>query len=185
MVKPSDQFWICVEQLNGGSFRCKFCGYVFAVDTSISTIISHLSGVKGCGVDICEKVPADVQEATYLATYGANKKLKATLSSCYDEANNTALTSLQGQNSEVEMLEGDLERVPMEVQSMEQEAGEHRGLFPEETGYDREHEIAETMQPMERSISVERLELDHDAGETRREETQAFHELRWLYHFSC
>jgi hypothetical protein len=83
------------------------------------------------------------------------------------------------------MLEGDLERVPMEVQGMEQEAGEHRGLFPEETGYDREHEIAETMQPMERSISAERLELDHDAGETRREETQAFHELRWLYHFSC
>lgn len=185
MVKPSDQFWICVEQMSDGSFRCKFCGYVFAVDTSISRIISHLSGVKGCSVGICEKVPADVQEATYLATYGANKKLKAMPSSWCDEANNTASTSFQEQNSEVEMLEGDLERVPMEVQGMEQEAGEHRGLFPEETGYDREHEIAATMQPMERSISAERLELDHDAGETRREETQAFHELRWLYHFYC
>ncbi|KAL3612497.1 hypothetical protein D5086_003517 [Populus alba] len=52
----------------------------------------------------------------------------------------------------------------MEVQGMEQEAGEHRGLFPEETGHDREHEVAATMQPMERSVSAERLELDHDAG---------------------
>ncbi|KAG5255045.1 disease resistance protein [Salix suchowensis] len=133
MVKPRDQFWICVEQMNGGCFRCKFCGYVFEADTSISIIISHLSGVKGCDVDVCEKVPADVQEAAYLAIYGANKKPRAMPSACHDAANNTASNSFQGQNSEVEMLEGDLESVPMEVQGMEPEAAEQGGSLLEET----------------------------------------------------
>ncbi|KAJ6752122.1 hypothetical protein OIU85_002539 [Salix viminalis] len=77
------------------------------------------------------------------------------------------------------MLEGGLEGVPMEVQGMEPEAAEQGGSLLEETGFGRDHEIAET-------ISAEGLVLDHDAGETRREETQAPHELRWwLYHFSC
>uniref|UniRef100_A0A6N2MDY8 BED-type domain-containing protein n=1 Tax=Salix viminalis TaxID=40686 RepID=A0A6N2MDY8_SALVM len=160
MVKPSDQFWICVEQMNGGFSRCKFCGYVFEADTSISIIISHLSGVKGCDVDVCEKAPADVQEAAYLAIYGANKKPRAMPSSCHDEANNTPSNSFQGQNSEVEMLEGDLESVPMEVQGMEPEAAEQGGSLLEETGFGRDHEIAET-------ISAEGLVLDHDAGLTQ------------------
>ncbi|KAB5521488.1 hypothetical protein DKX38_025807 [Salix brachista] len=70
------------------------------------------------------------------------------------------------------MLEGDLERVPMEVQGMEPEEAEQGGSLLEETGFGRDHEIAET-------ISGEGLVLDHDGGETRREETQAPHELRW------
>ncbi|XP_034927175.1 putative disease resistance protein At4g10780 isoform X2 [Populus alba] len=76
MVVSDDEFWAHVEEMNDCSKKCVFCGHVFAIRTSISRIKWHWSGIAGHGVAICRQVPKHVQEAAFLATDGANKKLK-------------------------------------------------------------------------------------------------------------
>ena len=76
MVVSDDEFWAHVEDMNDCRKKCEFCGHLFAIRTSISRIKWHWSGIKGHGVAICRQVPKHVQEAAFLATEGANKKLK-------------------------------------------------------------------------------------------------------------
>jgi disease resistance protein RPS2 len=77
MVRPNDPFWNHVEDMNDGSMKCKFCGHLFAKDTSISRIKWHFSGERGHGVGICGQVPKEVQEAAFLAIMVATKDIKA------------------------------------------------------------------------------------------------------------
>ncbi|KAJ6857921.1 hypothetical protein NC652_040444 [Populus alba x Populus x berolinensis] len=76
MVQSTDPFWHHVEEM-----KCIYCGRQFPNDTSISRIKWHLSGEKGRGVAICERVPKQVQEAAFLAMHGANKRHKSIASS--------------------------------------------------------------------------------------------------------
>ncbi|XP_034903984.1 disease resistance protein At4g27190-like [Populus alba] len=76
MGRSDDPFWKEVEDMNGGSMKCKFCGHLFANGTSISRIKWHLSGERGHGVEICCQVPKEVQGAAFLAMRGGNKRHK-------------------------------------------------------------------------------------------------------------
>uniref|UniRef100_A0A6N2LQU7 NB-ARC domain-containing protein n=1 Tax=Salix viminalis TaxID=40686 RepID=A0A6N2LQU7_SALVM len=102
MVRPNDPFWNDVEDMNDGSMKCKFCGHLFAKDTSISRIKWHLSGERGHGVSICGQVPRQVQEAAFLAIHGGNKRHKSIPSSSNGN------------------LAGDSGRMQVGVQGMEQ-----------------------------------------------------------------
>ena len=74
MVRSADPFWNDVEDMNNGGMKCKFCGHLFAQNTAITRIRWHLSGVRGRGVKICEKVPEEVQDAARAAIDGPPKK---------------------------------------------------------------------------------------------------------------
>ncbi|KAJ6857912.1 disease resistance protein [Populus alba x Populus x berolinensis] len=101
MVQSTDPFWHHVEEM-----KCIYCGRQFPNDTSISRIKWHLSGEKGRGVAICERVPKQVQEAAFLAMHGANKRHKSIASS--SNVNDNAIsTTPQEQNNEVDNLAGD------------------------------------------------------------------------------
>ncbi|XP_073262864.1 probable disease resistance protein At4g27220 [Populus alba] len=101
MVQSTDPFWHHVEEM-----KCMYCGRQFPNDTSISRIKWHLSGEKGRGVAICERVPKQVQEAAFLAMHGANKRHKSIASS--SNVNDNAIsTTPQEQNNEVDNLAGD------------------------------------------------------------------------------
>ncbi|XP_034902512.2 probable disease resistance protein At1g61300 [Populus alba] len=101
MVQSTDPFWHHVEEM-----KCMHCGRQFPNDTSISRIKWHLSGEKGHGVAICERVPKQVQEAAFLAMHGANKRHKSIASS--SNVNDNAIsTTPQEQNNEVDNLAGD------------------------------------------------------------------------------
>lgn len=78
-----DGFWNYVEKKNNG-FACKFCEFEFAARTSVTRIKSHLSGIKGLGVSICNRVPDDVKEAACLAIQGGKKRRKPMPSSSND-----------------------------------------------------------------------------------------------------
>eukprot|EP00258_Populus_trichocarpa_P010160 XP_002317527.3 probable disease resistance protein At4g27220 [Populus trichocarpa] len=116
MVRPNDPFWDYVEKMTGGLLRCMFCEYIFAVATSISRIKSHFAGVKRRGVNICTKVPKEIQEASYLAIHGSRKKLKTMPS---EVANKFSTSSLEEKN-EVEILARDIEEVLMEAESSDE-----------------------------------------------------------------
>ncbi|XP_034902527.2 putative disease resistance protein At4g10780 [Populus alba] len=86
--------------------KCMYCGRQFRNDTSISRIKWHLSGEKGRGVAICERVPKQVQEAAFQAMHGANKRHKSIASS--SNVNDNAIsTTPQEQNNEGDNLAGD------------------------------------------------------------------------------
>ena len=74
MVRKKDRFWEYVEESNG-RFKCNFCERDFA--GGAPRIKSHLAGVKGHDIDLCTKVPKDVQAEAYLAIGGPSKKLKS------------------------------------------------------------------------------------------------------------
>ncbi|XP_039169573.1 uncharacterized protein LOC104445137 [Eucalyptus grandis] len=74
MVRKRDQFWEYVQRLDG-KFKCKFCDRKFA--GGVPRVKSHLSGIKGSGIDICTKVPEDVRVAATEAIFGPNKRAKA------------------------------------------------------------------------------------------------------------
>jgi len=116
MVRPNDPFWDYVEKMADGLLRCMFCEYIFAVATSISRIKSHFAGVKRRGVNICTKVPKEIQEASYLAIHGSRKKLKTMPS---EVANKFSTSSLEEKN-EVEILARDIEEVLMEAESSDE-----------------------------------------------------------------
>ncbi|XP_073262937.1 putative disease resistance protein At4g10780 [Populus alba] len=101
MVQSTDPFWHHVEEM-----KCMHCGRQFPNDTSISRIKWHLSGEKGRGVAICERVPKQVQEAAFQAMHGANKRHKSIASS--SNVNDNAIsTTPQEQNNEGDNLAGD------------------------------------------------------------------------------
>ncbi|XP_039169575.1 uncharacterized protein LOC120293865 [Eucalyptus grandis] len=74
MVRKRDRFWEYVELLDG-KFKCKFCDRKFA--GGVPRVKSHLSGIKGGGIDICTKVPEDVRIAATEESPGLNKRAKA------------------------------------------------------------------------------------------------------------
>lgn len=76
MVRSTDPFWNDVEVMNDGSMICKFCGHLFSQKTSITRIKWHLSGVRVRGVQICENVPQEVQDAARAAIDGPPEKKK-------------------------------------------------------------------------------------------------------------
>ena len=88
MGKKRDQFWDHVEELKG-RFKCNYCKCEFP--GGASRIKSHLAGVKGRDIVICDVVPKNVQDEAYEATQKTNKKLKnASTSSCYKESTTTS-----------------------------------------------------------------------------------------------
>jgi len=100
MVRSNDPFWNDVEDMNNGGMKCKFCGHLFAENTSISRIKWHLSGVKGRGVKICEKVPEEVRNVVRAAMDGPpEKKLKTVAGSsnnCWVISGTQTHTNLRG-----------------------------------------------------------------------------------------
>ncbi|KAL3739607.1 hypothetical protein ACJRO7_020940 [Eucalyptus globulus] len=86
MVRKRDRFWEYVELLDG-KFKCNFCDRKFA--GGIPRVKSHLSGIKGGGIDICTKVPEDVQIAATEASPGLNKRAKA--EACSGKTEETSL----------------------------------------------------------------------------------------------
>uniref|UniRef100_A0A6N2N2A8 BED-type domain-containing protein n=1 Tax=Salix viminalis TaxID=40686 RepID=A0A6N2N2A8_SALVM len=113
-VRPNDPFWNYVEDMNDGSKMCKFCGHLFAKDTSISRIKWHLSGETGHGVGICGQVPKEVQEATFLAMHGDNKIHKSTPSS--SNVNDYTISTCPQDNGIHGNLVGDARRMQVGVQ---------------------------------------------------------------------
>ncbi|KAK1560126.1 hypothetical protein Q3G72_023294 [Acer saccharum] len=73
MGREKEKFWEYVEDLNG-RFLCKFCEHRFS--GGITRIKSHLSGLKGRDIEICMKVPEDVQLAA-LQAIGADPNKRA------------------------------------------------------------------------------------------------------------
>lgn len=55
-------FGSMLEKLDG-RFKCNYCNMEYF--EGVSRIKSHLSGVKGSDVEICTKVPDDVQTSAY------------------------------------------------------------------------------------------------------------------------
>ncbi|PKI31423.1 hypothetical protein CRG98_048187 [Punica granatum] len=94
MVRKKDPFWHYVEPAAEGRFKCKYCGRDFA--GGIPRVKSHLSGIKGRDIDICLKVPEDVQVAAREAINGVKRKQKAEASS--DDAQISALDATNGTN---------------------------------------------------------------------------------------
>ncbi|KAG8372285.1 hypothetical protein BUALT_Bualt12G0050400 [Buddleja alternifolia] len=90
MVRKKDQFWEYVEALDG-RFICKFCERNFA--GGVPRIKSHLLGITGRDIDICTKVPEDIQAKVFLAGGGSNKKAKnkETTSNAQEHGNATNL----------------------------------------------------------------------------------------------
>jgi disease resistance protein RPS2 len=117
MVRPNDPFWDYVEKMTGGLLKCMFCEYIFAAATSISRIKSHFAGVKGRGINVCAKVPKDIQEAASLAIYGTKKKRKTMPSSSNNGVANMISTSSQEEKKEFETLARDVEEMLMKVES--------------------------------------------------------------------
>jgi hypothetical protein len=101
MVIQNDPFWDYVEKLDDDLFKCIFCAYKFVAATSVSRIKWHLSGLKGRGVKLCDKVPEKVQDAARAAVDGPpEKKHKVIAGSSNNDVNNAISTSAQEQNYE-------------------------------------------------------------------------------------
>ncbi|KAF2318783.1 hypothetical protein GH714_010770 [Hevea brasiliensis] len=142
MGRPKDQkFWEYVEGI-GNHLKCKFCGNVFKGSPSISRIKSHLAGIPGQGIQICNRVPDDVKEAALEAIQGANKRRKTMRSSSNNEVYNPISRQ---QNHEVE----DEERMQMEVQDIEQQVGEAGTSFLFEMEDNVENHVGQSVQFVE------------------------------------
>ncbi|XP_050257746.1 uncharacterized protein LOC126702924 [Quercus robur] len=83
----------CVEkQDNGRHFKCKFCECIFA--RGATRIKYHLVGAKGHDINICKKVPKEVQEEASLTIGEPNKKLKGASTSNKDKEREISSTSI-------------------------------------------------------------------------------------------
>ena len=102
MVRKRDRFWEHVEKQNNGRFKCKYCESIFA--GGATRIKYHLAGAKGHDINICTKVPKEVQEE-------ANKKLKGASTSNKDKERGISSTSI----SKDGMLSGVFEKVSKDV----------------------------------------------------------------------
>ncbi|KAK3430803.1 hypothetical protein EUGRSUZ_E02336 [Eucalyptus grandis] len=78
MVRKRDQFWEHAEQVDG-KLKCKYCDRIIAA--GVSRLKSHLSGIKGRGIEICTNVPENVRADAAEAISGPNKRAKAEASS--------------------------------------------------------------------------------------------------------
>eukprot|EP00258_Populus_trichocarpa_P033157 XP_024449176.1 probable disease resistance protein At5g43740 [Populus trichocarpa] len=65
MVGGSDPFRRYFEKMDNGLWKCKFCEKKLAKDTKATRMKCHLARVGGGGVEICEKVTPDVQQAAF------------------------------------------------------------------------------------------------------------------------
>ncbi|XP_039169553.1 uncharacterized protein LOC104446843 [Eucalyptus grandis] len=75
MVRKRDQFWDHAKQ-EDGKFTCNFCHKTFP--GGVSRLKSHLSGIRGGGIDICTEVSEDVRGAAAEAiSANPHKRAKA------------------------------------------------------------------------------------------------------------
>ena len=110
MVQKKDRFWKCVEkQDNGRCFKCKFCECIFA--GGATRIKYHLAGAKGHDINICKKVPKEVQEEASLTIGEPNKKVKGASTSNKDKEREISSTSI----SKDDMLSRVFEKVRKDV----------------------------------------------------------------------
>ena len=91
MGRKRDRFWDYAEDLKS-RFKCKYCKREF--HGGASRIKSHLAGVKGRDIVICDVVPEDVQKEAYEATQETNKKLKNASTSSNNKGSTIASTSI-------------------------------------------------------------------------------------------
>ncbi|KAK7844588.1 putative thiol methyltransferase 2 [Quercus suber] len=91
MGRKRDRFWDYAEDLKG-HFKCNYCKREFP--GGASRIKSHLAGVKGRDILICDVVPEDVQKEAYEATQETNKKHKNASTSSKDKEGTLASTSI-------------------------------------------------------------------------------------------
>ncbi|XP_065634931.1 putative disease resistance protein RGA3 [Quercus suber] len=91
MGRKRDRFWDYAEDLKG-RFKCNYCKHEFP--GGASRIKSHLAGVKGRDIVICDVVPEDVQKEAYKATQETNKKHKNASTSSNDKEGTLASTSI-------------------------------------------------------------------------------------------
>ncbi|GMP42843.1 hypothetical protein CsSME_00012446 [Camellia sinensis var. sinensis] len=99
MTKKRDRFWEYVQDLKG-RFKCNFCQKEFA--GGISRIKSHLSGKKGRDIEICLKVPDNVQvEAcqTIGSPYKKAKNIAVSISGIGGGINSTSTTSMNDKDA--------------------------------------------------------------------------------------
>uniref|UniRef100_A0A7N2MTV7 BED-type domain-containing protein n=1 Tax=Quercus lobata TaxID=97700 RepID=A0A7N2MTV7_QUELO len=92
MVRKKDRFWEHVEKQNNGRFKCKYCESIFA--GGATRIKYHLAGAKGHDINICTKVPKEVQEEASLTFGEPNKKLKGASTSNKDKERENSSTSI-------------------------------------------------------------------------------------------
>ena len=91
MGRKRDRFWDYAEDLKG-HFKCNYCKHKFS--GGASRIKSHLAGVKGRDIVICDVVPEDVKKEAYEATQETNKKLKNASTSSNNKGSTIASTSI-------------------------------------------------------------------------------------------
>ena len=91
MGRKRDHFWDHADDLNG-RFKCNYCKREFP--GGASRIKSHLVGVKGRDIVICEVVPDNVRKEAYEATEGRNKKQKVVSTSSSAKEGTITLTSI-------------------------------------------------------------------------------------------
>ena len=91
MGRKRDRFWENAEDLKG-RFKCNYCKHEFP--GGASRIKSHLAGVKGRDIVICDVVPEDVKKEAYKATQETNKKHKNASTSSNDKEGTVASTSI-------------------------------------------------------------------------------------------
>ena len=74
MGRKKDRIWMHVEKLKDDRFKCTFCGRVFS--GGATRIKYHLAGDKGNDIEICTKVPEEVQEEASLMMVNPTKNLR-------------------------------------------------------------------------------------------------------------
>ncbi|XP_030937698.1 uncharacterized protein LOC115962952 [Quercus lobata] len=104
MVRKKDRFWEHVEKQNNGCFKCKYCESIFA--GGATRIKYHLAGAKGHDINICTKVPKEVQEEASLTIGEPNKKVKGASTSNKDNERKISSTLI----SKDDMLSGVFEK---------------------------------------------------------------------------
>ncbi|KAL5798861.1 hypothetical protein ACOSQ2_003681 [Xanthoceras sorbifolium] len=97
MGKEKEKFWEYVQELNG-RFLCKFCERHFL--GGITRIKSHLSGIKGRDIEICTKVPGDVQLAALQAISSPKKRVRSLRA--LNNVGETVVLSTSAPNKEAE-----------------------------------------------------------------------------------
>ncbi|XP_075661374.1 putative disease resistance protein RGA3 isoform X2 [Castanea sativa] len=104
MVRKKDRFWEHVEKQNNGRFKCKYCESIFA--GGATRIKYHLAGAKCHDINICTKVPKEVQEEASLTIGEPNKKLKGASTSNKDKEREISSASI----SNDDMIRGVFEK---------------------------------------------------------------------------
>ncbi|GMY32947.1 putative disease resistance protein rga1, partial [Fagus crenata] len=112
MGRKRDHFWDHADDLNG-RFKCNYCKREFL--GGASRIKSHLAGVKGRDIFICEVVPDDVRKEAYEATEGRNKKQKGASTSSSAKEGTIILTSISKDDILHKQIEKSTEEYEVEI----------------------------------------------------------------------